>query len=290
MTRVLSMSLVMLLMEASASIGAESPRDAALRDLAKVENEFAQVAADKDWIAAFKSYFAEDGVWFVPAPEKTQESLAKLPADAAKVKVEWYPTLSDASSTGQLGFNLGPYVWSDADPTKLPKRGYFFTVWKRNAAGAFRVAVDFGVNVGSAAQERRSAWHAVSRRPVAAKQGGLTALAEQDRAVGEAIREQGAAGYAGLFDRDAVLLRDGVPPRRGTTAIRKQLAGETDAWRFYVIDGAVDGDLGYTYGSVQKGSSATAAGYYVHVWRLDAKRTWRLAVEVLKPLPPSKTP
>jgi ketosteroid isomerase-like protein len=292
MRRTLCISFLLLLLRVSALPAAETPRDTAVRDLAAVERAFAQTAADKDWIVAFKTYFAEDGVWFVPAPEKTQVSLVKLPPEAAKVKVEWYPTLTDASSTGQLGFNLGPYVWSEADPTKPAKRGYFFTVWKRTASGAFRVAVDFGVNTGAAAPEGRGDWHAVARRSVASTRDRLftlTTLADEDRAVADAMREAGGVGYSDRFDREAVLLRDGILPRRGP-AIRKQLQSERDPLRLYVTDGAVDGDLGYTYGTVQKGASTSVAAYYVHVWRLDPKRTWRLAVDVLKPVPPQKAP
>ena len=48
------------------------------------------------------------------------------------------------------------------------------------------------------------------------------------------------------------------------------------------------GDLGYTYGTYTVPALASAparAGHYVHIWERDTTRTWKLALEVVLPLP-----
>jgi len=51
---------------------------------------------------------------------------------------------------------------------------------------------------------------------------------------------------------------------------------------------ARSGDLGYTYGLAERFVSASAAAadtsVYLHIWRQDDGRTWKLAMAVLNPL------
>ena len=48
---------------------------------------------------------------------------------------------------------------------------------------------------------------------------------------------------------------------------------------------STSGDLGYTYGTFVTGSAAADSAYYVHVWQRGAASTWRLAFEVVMPIP-----
>jgi ketosteroid isomerase-like protein len=294
MTRTVAISLAVLMSAQLAAAGDTEARAAAVRDLVAVENAFAQLAADKDWIVAFKSYFAEDGLWFVPQPERTQESLTKLPAEAAQAKVVWYPTLTDASFAGDLGFNLGPYSWSNPDPAKPPRRGYFFTIWKRAAGQPFRVAIDFGAPNPTGPEPARTEWRAVRRDAAsAAVTIAPEVLRTADADLCAAIRRYGPAkGYARQLDREAVLLREGGP-RTDAKAIRKYLEGKTAICpRPQYADVAASGDLGYTYGPYVLGADAAAdappAGYYVHVWRNDGRGRWKLALDVANTVPPAR--
>jgi ketosteroid isomerase-like protein len=293
MTRTVAISLLLLISAQTARAGGPDARAAAVRDLVAVENAFAQLAADQDWIVAFKTYFADDGLWFVPQPERTQESLAKIPSEAAHAKVEWYPTLTDASGDGALGFNLGPYTWSNPDPAKPPRRGYFFTIWTREAGQPFRVAIDFGAPNPEGPAPSRSEWRAV-RRSASAVSAVVSpdVLRTSDAELCAAIRKEGLAkAYARYVDRDTVLLREGGP-RTTAKAIGKYLEGKMpicpQPQQSHI---ATSGDLGYTYGSYVGADAASTdappAGYYVHVWRKDGKGRWRLAVDVANTVPPA---
>jgi ketosteroid isomerase-like protein len=293
MIRTLAISLALLSSAPFVAAGETDTRAAAVRDLVAVENAFAQLAADKDWIVAFKTYFAEGGLWFVPQPERTQASLAKLPPEAAQAKVEWYPTLTDASLAGDVGFNLGPYSWSNPDPTKPPRRGYFFTIWTRESGQPFRVAIDFGAPNAVGPAPRRSDWRAVRRDAApAAETVALDAMRTADSDLCAAIRREGLAkGYAQHLDREAVLLREGGL-HVDAKEIRKYLQGKTAiCHRPQDTHVAASGDLGYAYGPYSQGvdvpEDAPPAGYYVHVWRRDAKGRWRLAVDVANTAPPA---
>jgi ketosteroid isomerase-like protein len=289
----LAISLLLLSPAPLVAAAEADARAAAVRDLVAVENAFAQLAADKDWIVAFKTYFAEDGLWFVPQPEHTQVSLAKLTPEAAQAKVEWYPTLTDASFAGDVGFNFGPYTWSNPDPAKPPRRGYFFTIWTRQSGQPFRVAIDFGAPNPVGPAPRRSDWHAV-RRDAAPAAGtvALDAMRTADSDLCAAIRRDGLAkGYAQYLDREAVLLREGGL-RADAKEIRRYLQGKTAICeRPQDTHVAASGDLGYTYGSYSQGvdvpEDAPPAGYYVHVWRRDAKGRWHLAVDVANTASPA---
>src|SRR5688572_15671714 len=105
------------LLAAPAPAPTEAPsREGALAGLAKVEGEFAALAAEKDWVHAFQTFFAYDGVLFVPQPALAREELKKLPPEAANQDVAWFATWTDIARSADLGFNLGPYTWTKPGP------------------------------------------------------------------------------------------------------------------------------------------------------------------------------
>jgi hypothetical protein len=49
------------------------------------------------------------------------------------------------------------------------------------------------------------------------------------------------------------------------------------------------GDLGYTYGTlVEAGAAGADSSYYLHIWQREGGQPWRLALELLQPLPPAR--
>jgi ketosteroid isomerase-like protein len=278
-------------------------RDQAIKDLVQVERDFAALSVQKNWRDAFRAYFSDDGVWFTPNPERTKPALAAVPESVLKDKVEWFATRTEASQAGDLGFNTGPYRWTNPDPRKPVRQGYFFTIWKRQPDGHFKVAVDFGARSNGPALETERDWRALGGSPYVPRSGEKAATADdlknQEAAFTEVLREEGlAGGYARVLDREATLLRDEKLPMRTAAAIREHLSGlkKVASLSFNPEYAAVasSGDLGYTYGSytiVATDFGPDIISYYAHVWRRDAKGEWKLLFDVANaPAVQSKTP
>src|SRR5258708_36238758 len=139
-----TVALLFVSLAADITAGATAPgRDPAIKDLVQVERDFAALAVQKNWRDAFLAYFSDEGVWFTPNPVRTTPALASVPASVLKDKVEWFATRTDASQAGDIGFNTGPYRWTNPDPHKPIRQGHFFTICKRQPDAHFKVALHF---------------------------------------------------------------------------------------------------------------------------------------------------
>jgi ketosteroid isomerase-like protein len=94
---------------------------------------------------------------------------------------------------------------------------------------------------------------------------------------------------------DVRVLREGRQPLDGIDALRELLSQQPGSLSWDVSGGDVSrsGDLGYTYGDYEFRPAAadapTESGVYVRAWRRGSggSGSWRVAVEVMTPLPQS---
>ena len=103
----------------------------------EAERAFAATAqTDGQW-TAFRAFAASEGVMFVPEQVNAQQWLAgrKDPP----VAVMWWPGEAYLSCDGRLAATTGPWV---RDGGRL--RGYFTTVWQRQADGGWKWLLDHG--------------------------------------------------------------------------------------------------------------------------------------------------
>jgi tetratricopeptide (TPR) repeat protein len=82
----------------------------------------------------------------------------------------WAPVYGDIAQAGDLGWNTGPTVIEDASPEKKPTRhGMFFSVWKKQTDGGWRVALDLGADTPAAVAPLnapyKSSYRASSKKP-----------------------------------------------------------------------------------------------------------------------------
>src|SRR6266545_2297215 len=129
----------------------EKLEPAALNEMVDTERSFAAMGAEKGVRESFFEFFGEDGIGFNPHPGKFRENARKNPLPAnpppREFKLEWWPVYGDVADSGDLGYNTGPTLVTDLTAQNRPARhGYFFSVWKRQPDGNWRVAVDMGVS------------------------------------------------------------------------------------------------------------------------------------------------
>lgn len=100
------------------------------------ERAFSAAARAEGQWTAFRKFAAEDGVMFVPEPVKAQDWLRDR-EDPPK-SIEWWPAESYVSCDGSMAVNTGGWKRPDGSV------GYFTTVWKRQADGGWKWAMDHG--------------------------------------------------------------------------------------------------------------------------------------------------
>lgn len=285
--------------------GAEpAESDPRLASLVEAEQAFARSAADLGIREAFLKYLADDAILFRPRATNGKRFLAAQP-DAPGL-LFWEPALADVSLAGDLGFTTGPWSYSP-DPDSVPTaHGQYFTVWKLQRDGSWKVAIDHGTYTPPPpnwpSRVERPMAHRADQRRIEREidpETEIGRLLHKDRAFADAVATQGKLqAINAFFTADVHVLRDGRQPRRGIDAARTVAAERPGrlTWRVLAGDVSKSGDMAYTYGEYEYQPPGAAApkelGNYVRVWRNQPSTggIWRVAVDVMSPLPPtSKT-
>jgi ketosteroid isomerase-like protein len=276
----------------SALVIAAELSPAALNEMVESERRFAAMGAKQGVRASFYEFFGEEGVFFNPHPAKFREFVRRTPLPdpppPIEFQLEWWPVYGDVAESGDLGYNTGPTLRTDLTAQNRPSRhGYFFSVWKKEADGNWRVAVDMGTETPGpdAAHEARLRYERAPQ--VSWKESPASDPLALEREFGDALKRLGVRdAYLSALSESARLHRPKRFPILGKKAIGDYLAAQNlgvVAWEG--IDGGVaaSGELGYAYGRYELEDGEK--GYFTHVWKRDGSGEWKLVAEVTSPLP-----
>jgi ketosteroid isomerase-like protein len=236
-------------------------------DMIAAERAFAADAAAHGTRDAFLAALASDALVFQPGPTSGQRAWTARKPD--KNLLEWTPALAGISASGDLGYTVGPWRFTQ-DGAKAPvATGWFFTLWRKQPDGKWKVLIDHGI-VAPASEFPAT----VQRR------GGVGVGMAPDWPVG--LRELRSADLvpAGQLDPrivagDFLRLRAGqAPDGRAEGAALPSTATRLDTGA--VVSSA--GDLAATWGG-GPGSPA-----WIRVWRRPTAEDapghgWTLAVD-----------
>jgi ketosteroid isomerase-like protein len=271
---------------------------ASLDSLVAAEKAFAATSVERGIRESFLMFFADDGINFQPHPTKTREAFLKRPIPATRPPVElnWRPIYADVSRAGDLGYTTGPYTFKDLSPEKRPARfGYYFSIWKKQANGDWKVAVDCGISTPEPTEQlefkpaSQIKWKTSRKLDLDSERASLIDLDRQFLKTSEVLGI--VESYLRSFGNQARLHRDGLLPMTERAGIRTYLSSQVSklSWTPIKSDVAQSDDLGYTYGSYElkfAGTNKTEKGYYVRVWKRDSGGNWKLVLDTFSPIPP----
>lgn len=262
----------------------------ALQQLVDSERAFAARAVVVGWKTAFLEYFSERAVGFQKGEVgMAREHVRSSPDPAPGAQLLWEPRVGDIAGSGELGWLTGPS--RNINPARnngRPQHAVYASVWKRQPNGSFRVVMDVGIPVPSAAPFAPG----FARPAAAARFSGdydenSPPLGNADAALNSALRSSPARAWRGLLAEGARLHRPGVLPIVGERNITRWAASQAaytlaDS-RFSEV--ARSGDLGYTWGTyaVSRTAGTREEGFYVRVWTRQRDGQWKLALDVLQP-------
>lgn len=264
----------------------------------EAERAFARAAAEKGTREAFLEFLADDGVIFQPGPVNGKRFWRERPP--RKGLLSWEPVYADVSRAGDMGYTTGPWEFRPGGADDKPVAfGQYFTIWRRQADGTWKVALDRGTSnpqpTSTAAPLRfpddtRGAFKSQALDAAAGRALMLKLEAELARAASAGGIERAFRRY--LAD-DARLFRENSFPAVGKHPALAALASRrgTLTWQPTFADLSRSADLGYTYGTYQFRTESAAdkpeRGNYVRVWKREAAERWRVVIDILNPLPPA---
>jgi ketosteroid isomerase-like protein len=258
-----------------------------LESLVQAERAFAATSIAKGIKTAFLTYLAEDGIIFRPGPINGKEFWQKR--DWSKAMLEWRPTFADVSSSGDLGWTMGPSVFTPPpDLDQPPTNGHFVSLWRKQKSGDWKVVLDAGVShpfsavqdttlvVGMKGELRSTQNQEIGRASV---------LLQLERVFSTLSSKKGSVtAYSRYLASDARVLREGYFPAVGFDSCVALIRSINDILTWTPIESLVADsfDLGYTLGTYQ---SIREKGHYVHIWRKQENGALKVVLDILLPSP-----
>jgi len=260
----------------------------ALPRMVATERAFAAATEQIGVRDGFLTFFADDAVSLdsgasgaAATVSRAKDGLVKLPPPKLPVlaRLMWEPYTGQISEDGTLGWLTGPYVILNQLSKEIDRKGAYFSVWKRQADGTYRVWLDEGIalpDVWSGASEFRAA---------PAPDAGTAGV--QGESVDDAERAVSSGGepWTARLATSVRLHREGVMPMDGRDAVRQWAATAWTAVRYTSLraERAASGDLAVTLGGYDATSaSGPQHGTWVRVWHRDVTNRWRIVFETSK--------
>jgi len=118
------------------------------QEIVETERAFAEMAKTDGIPKAFETFAATDvtilrGKELIKGKEALKASYERS-TSSGRISLTWEPDFVDVSSSGDLGYTYGKYVYTSTDSlgNKQSTEGIFHTVWKRQPDGTWKFVWD----------------------------------------------------------------------------------------------------------------------------------------------------
>jgi ketosteroid isomerase-like protein len=118
------------------------------KEIADTEHAFAAMAKKDGIPKAFITFAADDAVLLrnnelIKGKEAIKASYERR-FPSGNVSLTWAPDFVDVSSSGDLGYTYGKYVYTSIDSlgNSTSNEGIFHTIWKRQSDGTWKFVWD----------------------------------------------------------------------------------------------------------------------------------------------------
>lgn len=246
------------------------------------ERAFAARAGEIGWIPAFCEYSAASGQTIAPTGlVNAHEQMCALEDDGER-NLFWSPSLAAIARSGDFGFTTGPVSF---DAARTP-RGQYFTVWRRQADGAWRWLFDGGVGPVS---EPGPHLAEPSTLPIAsAGAGSADAAVAQVSAIENAATT--AAALGAHLAADAHVYRTRQTRAYGGAASAELMAFPSRDVRYRLVrtEASAAGDVAFALGEATWArEGGEAQGFFARIWQMRPEG-WRIVYDqlVARPQPP----
>lgn len=269
----------------------------ALVRMAATERAFAAATGEVGIRDGFLTFLTPDAIDIAPVdgalaivnlPERLRgQPPAPLPLTR---KLLWEPRWGAVSTAGDLGWLTGPYRNASVDGAADDRHGAYFSIWRRQPDGTYKVRLDIGIATARAVVFPDGFTRATP--PAAPPESVAPATAGELRAVearfAQAVLTGVGDAYRDHLQPDARLHRNERSPFAGADAAAAFMASTFDrmTWAILHVEVAASGDLAFTAGSYDAVASASEGrpqsaerGFFVRVWQRAGTGAWKIAFE-----------
>ena len=215
---------------------------------------------------------------------------APLTRQPGEPLIEWWPTFAGVARSGEMGFTTGPAARDQEG------YGHYFTVWRRQADGAWRWVYDGGSNASPAGQpgpDSQPRLLPVATVGSASPEAAMAEVAAVEAGLAVAAATDQKAAHLAVLAPEGRLYVAPLPPAEGPGAFATAL----DGWPAQFVFGATEGggasdagDMVWTYGPAAWTRDGQARnGHYMRLWQ-KRPEGWKLIMAQLIPAPVAPPP
>ena len=288
--------LIILLTLTSVVATQRQPQKSPVAEMVETERAFARTSKEKGTTPSFLAFIADDGILFRPKAVKGKQWLIANPppATAKRPWLHWAPSYAFMAKSGDMGYTFGPWEYrSDVKDKDAVAFGHFLTVWKKQADGTWKFAVDLGVSHPDPKTPSPSLRLSDDLGPrqrantvnVAAESNGLL---NKDKEVSKKSLQVGARNAFEMNSLpDVVLFREGKLPVIGRQFAAASVIPSVGGWTWTpeFAEVSTSGDLGHSHGTyeIREAGTVKETGNYMRIWK---KRLglWKIAVDLANPI------
>jgi ketosteroid isomerase-like protein len=281
---------LLFLLYAIPAMGQQPDSSSALFTMREAEWNFAKKSVMVGQNKAFAESFAEVSALFTDKWITNGQQFWKERKDRATV-LKWEPEFMDIAVSGDFGISMGPWEAQEFRPNTKPLGyGYFFTIWKKNSSGVWKVILDSGIDsppIAGKPHAFRFPVGADKTKPLSGADLTLSSekeiLSRESELLDAWKKEPVVSLYSSFLAKDAIMMNGGHLPSTSEDSVNKWIdsAGKTLLWEKAGAGSASSGDLGYTYGYLFiKGNLSKAAGHYVRIWKRQPDNKWLISLEM----------
>lgn len=290
--------LTLLVAIAATVFPQDSKKISTLQTLVDSERAFARMSEEKGIRPSFLAFIADDGILFRPKAVKGKQWMIEhpLPPSDKFPLLRWRPSFAEVARAGDMGYTFGPWEFKtdihDARPVDF---GHFVTIWKKQADGSWKFAVDLGVSHPQPTDSGELLSAQLKNYKEPAKRGGNTEaeraiLFRHEREFSDASAKRGArAAFLSNAAPDVRVFREGQLPLAGRVNGAAILPTGANLWTWQpeAWDVSSSGDLGYSYGTYHlknEGTKPPETGNYFRIWKKQGG-AWKVVVDLANPVP-----
>jgi ketosteroid isomerase-like protein len=258
----------------------------AVGSLIAAEKAYDKLAGEKGFREASISVFADDAVIFAPNAVNGKKFWREAKNDPL---ISWRPVFASISQSGELGYTTGPWESSKSRDVQKPDAfGDFVTIWRKNKDGAWKIALDVGLDHPQPQETEAEIRTSVPNSAMPHSESANTDLEKAQRSFAESLKDDGADAVIDNASDDIRVYRSGQLAAVGKKDAEKMLAKE-DAKTTRAPSGtgiANPVDLAYEYGEyASERDKIREHGIYLCIWRLESDGAWKIALDLQKSAP-----
>ena len=272
-------------------LGAQVNHQQDLKQLIAAENSFAALAEHTSFRNGFLQNLDSMGVVFNGAAPVNGVSFYTAQPDNNDLLFKWYPAFAAITPGGDAGFTTGPYLLISNKNKDTLFSGKFFSIWRKNKDGVFKVLLDGGVTdtslqpvvFGKIKPATPTGAGVISTAGAASKPSSFN---ETEKAfTGMAASDLAAASQKYMADQSYLLRSNFITgtAKNENLETLKTTAITTCNFEKKGSFHAADSTVYFNYGTVKtisrQGKNET--GYFIQVWQYS-QQGWKIVADVLQ--------